>query len=165
MPDLTPDHPAVLAAARAALKNGWTCDTHEPEEWGVCPDCTESHLRTAHRALTAALPHLTAHASRAVIELTAELDAYREENTRLREQAARVKSLADRLDAEAADDFDGVSGTSVSLVKYETAKAIRAAYSASTDSLAALSGTITASVFTTRPRRTKRGPVYQDDPR
>ena len=42
-------------------------------------------------------------------------------------KAARVKALADRLDAEAADDFDGVSGTSVSLVKYETAKAIRAA--------------------------------------
>lgn len=41
--------------------------------------------------------------------------------------AIRVEALADRLDAEAADDFDGVSGTSVSLVKYETAKAIRAA--------------------------------------
>ena len=39
----------------------------------------------------------------------------------------RVEELADRLDAAAADDFDGVSGTSVSLVKYETAKAIRAA--------------------------------------
>ena len=39
----------------------------------------------------------------------------------------RVAMLADRLDAEAVDDFDGVSGTSVSLVKYETAKAIRAA--------------------------------------
>ena len=63
----------------------------------------------------------------AVIELTAERDAYREENTRFREQAARVKALADRLDAAAADDFDGVSGTSVSLVKYETAKAIRTA--------------------------------------
>lgn len=70
--------------------------------------------------------------ARAVIELTAELDAYREENTRLREQAARVKALADRLDAEAADDFDGVSGTSVSLVKYETAKAIRAALNGET---------------------------------
>ena len=65
--------------------------------------------------------------ARAVIELTAERDAYREENTRLREQAARVKALADRLGHAAADDFDGVSGTSVSLVKYETAKAIRAA--------------------------------------
>lgn len=65
--------------------------------------------------------------ARAVIELTAERDAYREENTRFREQAARVKALSDRLDAAAADDFDGVSGTSVSLVKYETAKAIRTA--------------------------------------
>lgn len=54
------DHPAVEAGARAALAEGWTCDTHEPEPWGSCPDCTDSHLRTAHRALTAALPHLTA---------------------------------------------------------------------------------------------------------
>ena len=60
MPDLTPNHPAVEAAARAALADGWTCDTHEPEEWGACPDCTDSHTRTARRALTAALPHLTA---------------------------------------------------------------------------------------------------------
>ena len=51
--------------------------------------------------------------ARAVIDLTAKVE--------------RVEALADRLDAEAADDFDGVSGTSVSLVKYETAKAIRAA--------------------------------------
>ena len=70
--------------------------------------------------------------ARAVIELTAERDAYREENTRFREQAARVKALADRLDAAAADDFDGVSGTSVSLVKYETAKAIRTALNGET---------------------------------
>lgn len=60
MTDLAPDHPAVLAAARAALAAGWTCDTHEPLPWGECPDCTESHLRTARRALAAALPHLDA---------------------------------------------------------------------------------------------------------
>ena len=54
------DHPAVEAAARVALADGWTCDTHEPEQWGSCPDCTTSHLRTARRALTAALPHLAA---------------------------------------------------------------------------------------------------------
>ena len=60
MTDLTPNHPAVEAAARAALRAGWTCDTHEPLPWGECPDCTESHLRTAPRALTAVLPHLTA---------------------------------------------------------------------------------------------------------
>ena len=53
-------HPAVQAAARAALAEGWTCDTHEPRPWGECRDCTESHLRTARRALTAALPYLTA---------------------------------------------------------------------------------------------------------
>lgn len=53
-------HPAVQAAARAALAEGWTCDTHEPLPWGECRDCTESHLRTARRALTAALPYLTA---------------------------------------------------------------------------------------------------------
>lgn len=46
--------------------------------------------------------------------------------------ADAVLDLADRLDAEAADDFDGVSGTSVSLVKYETAKAIRAALNGET---------------------------------
>lgn len=39
--------------------------------------------------------------ARAVIELTAELDAYREENTRYREEIARVEALADRLDHEA----------------------------------------------------------------
>ena len=37
--------------------------------------------------------------ARAVIELTAELGAYREENTRHREKIARVEALADRLDA------------------------------------------------------------------
>ena len=57
---LDDDHPAVQAAARAALAEGWTCDTHEPLPWGECRDCTESHLRTARRALTAALPHLGA---------------------------------------------------------------------------------------------------------
>lgn len=45
---------------------------------------------------------------------------------------ARVAALADRLENEAADDFDGVSGTSVSLVKYETAKAIRTALNGET---------------------------------
>ena len=88
-------------------------------------------LETAHEDETVTVcsvpDNKAAALARAVVELTAELDAYREENTRFREQAARVKALADRLDAAAADDFDGVSGTSVSLVKYETAKAIRAA--------------------------------------
>lgn len=57
---LDDDHPAVQAAARAALAEGWTCDTHEPLPWGECRDCTQLHLRTARRALTAALPHLPA---------------------------------------------------------------------------------------------------------
>ena len=39
--------------------------------------------------------------ARAVIELTAELGAYREENTRYREKIARVEALADELDREA----------------------------------------------------------------
>lgn len=39
--------------------------------------------------------------ARAVIELTAELVAYREENTRHREERARVEALADDLDREA----------------------------------------------------------------
>ena len=60
MTDLTTNHPAVEAAARVALADGWTCDTHEPEQWGSCPDCTALHLSTAPKVLTAALPHLTA---------------------------------------------------------------------------------------------------------
>lgn len=38
--------------------------------------------------------------ARAVRSLTAERDAYIEENTRLREQVARIKALADRLETE-----------------------------------------------------------------
>ena len=38
--------------------------------------------------------------ARAVIDLTAERDAYIEENMRLREVRARMAALADRLDAE-----------------------------------------------------------------
>ena len=57
--------------------------------------------------------------ARAVIDLTAKVK--------------HMEALADRLDREAADDFDGVSGTSVSLVKHETAKAIRAALNGETN--------------------------------
>ena len=39
--------------------------------------------------------------ARAVIELDAELDAYREDNTRHREGRARMEALADQYDAEA----------------------------------------------------------------
>ena len=62
-------------------------------------------LETAHEDDTitvCTIPDNKAAAlARAVVELTAERDAYREENTRFREQAARVKALADRLDHEA----------------------------------------------------------------
>ena len=74
-------------------------------------------LETAHEDDTitvCSVPDNKAAAlARAVIDLTAKVK--------------RMEALADRLDDEAADDFDGASGTSVSLVKYETAKAIRAA--------------------------------------
>ena len=74
-------------------------------------------LETAHEDETVTVcsvpDNKAAALAHAVIDLTAKVE--------------RVEALADRLDAEAADDFDGVSGTSVSLVKYETAKAIRAA--------------------------------------
>lgn len=113
------DHPAVEAASKAWAES----HTPTPATWAGMSEHRRDLVRARMvDALKAALPHLTA-----------ERDAYREENTRLREQAARVKALADRLDAEAADDFDGVSGTSVSLVKYETAKAIRAALNGETN--------------------------------
>ena len=62
---------------------------------------------------------MTDRTARAVIDLTAKVK--------------RMEALADRLEHEAANEFDGVSGTSVSLVKYETAKAIRAALKGQTD--------------------------------
>ena len=66
-------------------------------------------------------------ADNAVTDLTAQLDAERFAHANTAVKVKGVEALADRLSAEAADDFDGVSGTSVSLVKYETAKAIRTA--------------------------------------
>ena len=71
--------------------------------------------------------------ARAVIDLTAKLDAERFAHANTAVKVKGAEALADRLSAEAADDFDGVSGTSVSLVKYETAKAIRAALNGETD--------------------------------
>ena len=71
--------------------------------------------------------------ARAVIDLTAKLDAERFAHANTAVKVKGVEALADRLSAEAADDFDGVSGTSVSLVKYETAKAIRAALNGETN--------------------------------
>lgn len=50
-------------------------------------------------AVLAAKPGIESQTlARAVISLTAELDSYREENTRYREERARVEALADRLD-------------------------------------------------------------------
>ena len=83
---------------------------------------THEHEEAAGAILDAA-PDL----ARAVIDLTAQLDAERFAHANTAVKVKNMEALADRLDAEAADDFDGVSGTSVSLVKYETAKAIRAA--------------------------------------
>ena len=81
----------------------------------VVPDVPWKIQLQEFQARAAAAPTL----ARAVIDLTAKVE--------------RIEALADRMDAAAADDFDGVSGTSVSLVKYETAKAIRAALKGETD--------------------------------
>lgn len=75
----------------------------------VVPDVPWKIQLQEFQARAAAAPTL----ARIVIDLTAKVK--------------RMEALADRLENEAADDFDGVSGTSVSLVKYETAKAIRTA--------------------------------------
>lgn len=58
MTDLTPNHPAVEAAARAAHERAW-CGESEP--WSEVDDLERDEWRAdeAH-ALTAALPHLTA---------------------------------------------------------------------------------------------------------
>lgn len=80
----------------------------------VVPDVPWKIQLQEFQARAAAAPAL----ARAVIELTAKVK--------------HMEALADRLDAAAAADFDGVSGTSVSLVRYETAKAIRAALNGGT---------------------------------
>ena len=58
MTDLTPNHPAVEAAARAAHERAW-CGESEP--WSEVDDLERDEWRAdeAH-ALSAALPHLTA---------------------------------------------------------------------------------------------------------
>ena len=58
MPDITPNHPAVEAAARSAYERAW-CGENEP--WSEVDDLERDEWRAdeAH-ALTAALPHLTA---------------------------------------------------------------------------------------------------------
>ena len=58
MTDLTPNHPAVEAAARSAYERAW-CGENEP--WSDVDDLERDEWRAdeAH-SLTAALPHLTA---------------------------------------------------------------------------------------------------------
>ena len=58
MTDLTPNHPAVEAAARSAYERAW-CGENEP--WSEVDDLERDEWRAdeAH-SLTAALPHLTA---------------------------------------------------------------------------------------------------------
>ena len=58
MTDLTPNHPAVEAAARSAYERTWRC---ECEHWSEVDDLERDAWRAnkAH-SLTAALPHLTA---------------------------------------------------------------------------------------------------------
>ncbi len=58
MTDLTPNHPAVEAAARSAYERAW-CGESEP--WSEVDDLERDEWRAdeAH-SLTAALPHLTA---------------------------------------------------------------------------------------------------------
>ena len=76
---LTPNHPAVEAAARAAHERAW-CGENEP--WSEVDDLERDEWRAdeAH-SLSAALPHLTADDLRdtpAVADLIAERDTYRE---------------------------------------------------------------------------------------
>ena len=58
MTDLTPNHPAVEAAARSAYERAW-CGENEP--WSEVDDLERDEWRAdeAH-SLSAALPHLTA---------------------------------------------------------------------------------------------------------
>ena len=75
----------------AALAREVLDAAHEDETITVCtiPDNTAAAL------------------ARAVIELTARLGAYREENTRHRERIARVEVLADLYDANARLEMRG----------------------------------------------------------
>ena len=58
MTDLTPNHPAVEAAARSAYERAW-CGENEP--WSEVDDLERDEWRADEApSLTAALPHLTA---------------------------------------------------------------------------------------------------------
>ena len=82
--------PAALAREVLDIHDAWGKTIAGSDECARASDAFTSALRCNGGDL-----------ARAVIELTAELDAYREENTRYREKIARVEALADRLDHEA----------------------------------------------------------------
>ena len=76
--------------------------------WEVKPgDLMHPEDKAATYRLANAAPVL----ARAVIELTAERDAYREGNMRLREMRARTKALADLLARQAAWERNPPAGT------------------------------------------------------
>ena len=59
MTDLTPDHPAVEAAAREVYVHD--APRHDPQSWPPTPTALADDYRgMAVSALTAALPHLSA---------------------------------------------------------------------------------------------------------
>lgn len=59
MPDLTPEHPAVEAAAREFYVHD--APSHDPQTWPPTPTgLADDYRGSALDALTAALPHLTA---------------------------------------------------------------------------------------------------------
>ena len=58
-PDLTPNHPAVEAAAREVYVHD--APSNDPQTWPPTPDALADDYRgAAFATLTAALPHLTA---------------------------------------------------------------------------------------------------------
>ena len=114
MTDLTPNHPAVEAAARSAYERAW-CGENEP--WSEVDDLERDEWRAdeAH-SLTAALPHLTADDLPAclvrdiqvrTIRATARAAAYEEEDTPQSHDwdratvSAWLNELADNIEEEA----------------------------------------------------------------
>ena len=114
MSDLTPNHPAVEAAARSAYERAW-CGENEP--WSEVDDLERDEWRAdeAH-SLTAALPHLTAddlpaHLVRDIqartIRATARAATYEEDDTPRDNDwdratvAAWLNELADNIEEEA----------------------------------------------------------------
>ena len=143
-PNETPDHPLTETAA-AELSKKFMPGVAFQILASVSPEDLTEYARAAFdagqkyqddleddtiRNIMKDVHHLRVErdtADNVVADLTARLDAERFAHANTAVKVKGVEALADRLSAEAADDFDGVSGTSVSLVKYETAKAIRTA--------------------------------------